>query len=164
MSREYAPTSLFAPESETEGFRTHRLRFADIPALGARGPVGSAIGGTGIAVSARCAHKKEAADFAYWVASGATQAGLFAASGGQPAHTEAWDSDTVNLATANFYRATRKTLEGAWLRPRHDGYMSFQDAASRILNAALQSGARPAETIARINAMFRESLLPAALS
>ena len=140
------------------GFRSHRILFADIPTLGVQGPIGSAIGGTGVAVSARSAHKAQAADFAYWVASGAVQAGLYAASGGQPAHSEAWESEAVNAPVADFYRATRRTLEGSWLRPRHDGYMPFQDAAARLVNAALQSGAKPAETIVRINALFRKSL------
>ena len=38
-----------------EGFRPKRLRFADIPAAGALGPIGSALGGTGIALSAQSA-------------------------------------------------------------------------------------------------------------
>ena len=74
-----------------DGFRARKIRFADIPALGSNGPVGSALGGTGIAVSALSAHNKAAADFAYWVASADIQAGLYAASGGQPAHAAAWE-------------------------------------------------------------------------
>ncbi len=138
-----------------DGFRARRIRFADIPALGSNGPVGSALGGTGIAVSALSAHNKAAADFAYWVASADIQAGLYAASGGQPAHAAAWGSDAVNAPVADFYRATRRTLEGSWLRPRHDGYMPFQDSAARLLNEALQSGRRARETVGRINALFR---------
>ncbi len=141
-----------------EGFRERGVRFADIPALGADGPVGSALGGTGIAVSALSARKAEAADFAYWVASGPVQAGVYARAGGQPAHAEAWDSDAVNAPVADFYRATRRTFEGAWLRPRHNGYMPFQDAAARLVNGALRTGADAAQTIATINRMFRESL------
>ncbi len=140
-----------------DGFRARRIGFADIPALGSNGPVGSTLGGTGIAVSALGAHEEAAADFAYWVASADVQAGLYAASGGQPAHAAAWESDAVNAPVAGFYRATRQTLEGSWLRPRHDGYMPFQDAAARLLNEALQSGSRAGETVGRINALFRAS-------
>jgi multiple sugar transport system substrate-binding protein len=140
-----------------EGFRARRLGFADIPALGPRGPIGSTLGGTGIAVSALGAYREAAANFAYWVASADVQAGLYAASGGQPAHAAAWESDAVNAPVAGFYRATRRTLEGSWLRPRHDGYMPFQDAAARLLNEALQSGSPAAETVGRINALFRAS-------
>jgi multiple sugar transport system substrate-binding protein len=141
-----------------EGFRPHRLRFADIATLGADGPVGSALGGTGLAVSGFSAHQRQAADFAYWAASGEVQAGLYAAAGGQPGHAKAWEADQVNAPVGDFYRATRRTLEGAWLRPRHDGYMPFQDAASQVVNEALQTGADGTATIARLNAMFRESL------
>jgi len=145
-----------------EGFRPHRLRFADIAALGADGPVGSALGGTGLAVSAFSVHRQEASAFAYWIASGPVQAGLYVASGGQPVHAQAWEDDEVNAPVDDFYRATRRTLEGAWLRPRHDGYMPFQDAASRVINEALQTDADAAGTVALLNAMFRESLQPRA--
>lgn len=141
-----------------EGFRPHRLRFADIAALGNKGPVGSALGGTGLAVSGFSAHRGEAMDFAYWAASGFIQAGLFAAAGGQPGHARAWEAEAVNAPVGDFYRATRRTLEGAWLRPRHDGYMPFQDAASGVINEALRSDADAAATVARLNAMFRKSL------
>ena len=145
-----------------EGFRSRRILFADLPTLGDGGPVGSALGGTGIAVSALSAETAAAADFAYWVASGEVQAGLYAASGGQPANAEAWEADAVNAPVAEFYRATRRTLVGAWLRPRHDGYMAFQHAAATLLTVALQSGAGAKETIAGINALYRASLAPRA--
>ena len=46
------------------------------------------------------------------------------------------------------------------MRPRHDGYMPFQHAASLRLNAGLQS-AEPARAIVQaLNTMFRESLAP----
>jgi multiple sugar transport system substrate-binding protein len=141
-----------------EGFRPRRILFADIPALGHDGPVGSALGGTGIAVSALSAQIEAACDFAYWVASGEAQAGPYVASGGQPAHAAAWEADAVNAPVCDFYRATRRTLDCAWLRPRHNGYMAFQEAAAKLLNEALQSGAGDKETIARINELFRASL------
>jgi multiple sugar transport system substrate-binding protein len=141
------------------GFRAQRLSFADIPALGSHGPIGSALGGTGIAVSAFTSHGQAAADFAWFVASGEIQASLYAASGGQPAHADAWGSPAVNAPVGDFYRATRETLDGAWLRPRHDGYMPFQDEASKMLNVALRSGGKGREAIAEINAAFRMSFL-----
>ncbi|RWJ02938.1 MAG: carbohydrate ABC transporter substrate-binding protein, partial [Mesorhizobium sp.] len=71
------------------GFRTNRLAFADIPAVGDAGPAGSALGGTGIAVSAFSKAKQAATDFAYWIASGDVQCGPYAAAGGQPGHAAA---------------------------------------------------------------------------
>lgn len=140
------------------GFRAHRLAFADIPVIGSTGPVGSALGGTGIAVSAFSKAKDAAIDFAYWVASGDVQRGPYAAAGGQPGHAAAWEDQTVNEATSNFYRDTRATLEGAWVRPRHDGYMAFQQAASDRIIAGLNSRHRPDQVVADLNRLFRESI------
>ncbi|MBA2961017.1 MULTISPECIES: carbohydrate ABC transporter substrate-binding protein [Ramlibacter] len=140
------------------GFRPGRIGFSDIPSLRGRGPSGSALGGTGIAVSARGAHTQEALDFALWVAGPQAQSGPYVASGGQAGHARAWEDDGANAATHDFYRATRRTLEGAWVRPRHDGYMPYQDAASERLMAGLR-GTEPAGAIvADLNRMFRETL------
>jgi multiple sugar transport system substrate-binding protein len=144
------------------GFRAARLAFADIPlAPGAAGPVGSVLGGTGIAVSARTAHAREAVNFAYWVAGAECQRGLYAEAGGQPGHAAAWEDASVNAAAGDFYRNTRRTLEGAWVRPRHDGYMAFQEKASERINRALRAGEAGERLIADLNALFRESLRPA---
>ncbi|MCB1495117.1 MAG: extracellular solute-binding protein [Bauldia sp.] len=140
-----------------DGFRERVLSFADIPVAGADGPVGSAIGGTGIAVSARSAHPREAIDFAYWIASGAVQQGPYAAAGGQPGHAAAWEADAVNAATGSFYRNTRASLEGGWVRPRHDGYVAFQQHASERINLALRDGGDDDAVIADLNSAFRES-------
>lgn len=140
------------------GFRAHRLAFADIPVIGAGGPIGSALGGTGIAVSAFSKAKDAAIDFAYWVASGDVQRGAYAAAGGQPGHAAAWEDQKVNAATGNFYRDTRVTLEGAWVRPRHDGYMVFQQAASDRIVAGLTSRHRAGQVVADLNRLFREGV------
>ncbi|TSE04679.1 extracellular solute-binding protein [Mesorhizobium intechi] len=139
------------------GFRAHRLAFTDIPAVGSNGPIGSALGGTGIAVSAFSKAKEAATDFAYWVASGDVQRGPYAAAGGQPGHAAAWEDQIVNAATDNFYRGTRATLEGAWVRPRHDGYMAFQQAASDRILSGMTSGHKGARVIADLISLFRES-------
>ncbi|MDX0698207.1 extracellular solute-binding protein [Sinorhizobium medicae] len=139
------------------GFRPALIRFGDIPDIGAAGPVGSALGGTGIAVSAFSKAPEQAIDFAYWVASGDVQRGIYAACGGQPGHGAAWQDETVNAATHDFYRATRETLEAAWLRPRHDGYMAFQQAGSDRLNEGLRRGERPSLVAEELNRLFRES-------
>jgi multiple sugar transport system substrate-binding protein len=140
-----------------DGFRQRRLAFSDMPVAGEAGLAGSALGGTGIAVSAFSKAKDAAIDFAYWVASGDIQRGPYAAGGGQPGHAKAWEDDTVNAATHGFYRDTWKTLEGAWVRPRHDGYMGFQQAASDRINAALAAGEGAKAVVADLNGLFRKS-------
>jgi multiple sugar transport system substrate-binding protein len=129
-----------------------------MPVAGDHGPIGSALGGTGIAVSAFSRNPEQAAAFAYWVASGLIQQGLYAASGGQPAHAEAWSSAQANAPVANFYRNTRATLAGAWLRPRHKGYIKFQQWAGERLTRALASRERAADLIPELNQAFRASL------
>jgi multiple sugar transport system substrate-binding protein len=141
-----------------EAFRPARVAFADMPLLDGRPPRGSALGGTGIAVSARSAHPAQAVDFALWVAGPEAQAGPYAAAGGQPGHAAAWEDAGVNAKSLDFYRATRATLEGAWVRPRHDGYMAYQEQGSARLLEGLRKGDEPGAIVDDLNRMFRESL------
>jgi multiple sugar transport system substrate-binding protein len=139
------------------GFRDRLVRFADIPVAGSHGPIGSALGGTGIAVSAFSRNPKEATDFAYWIASGPIQRELYAKAGGQPGHSAAWEDDDVNRNASEFYRATRATLDGAWVRPRHNGYMAFQQQASDRINKGLKDGEAAPRVVADLNRMFANS-------
>jgi multiple sugar transport system substrate-binding protein len=139
-------------------FRPTRVAFADIPAIGPAGSAGATLGGTGIAVSAHGDDPAAAAAFARWIASGPVQRDLVAPHGGQPAHALAWEAGSVNAPVADFYRATRATLDRAWVRPRHDGYMAFQDAASHRINRGLRAGEAGEAVIAALNALFRKSL------
>ena len=128
-----------------------------MPVAVAGGPVGSALGGTGIAVSAFSENRAAAIDFAYWIAGGPVQADRYWRSGGQPGHAAGWEDEAANAATLGFYRNTRRTLEGAWLRPRHDGYMPFQEAASQRINRAVTGREPAAQAIADLNALFVKS-------
>lgn len=129
-------TYLYAPYG-AEGYRPHQIAFHDIPSLGDNGPLGSALGGTGLAVSARTEHPALCAEFALWVASAEVQRGLYAEHNGQPGNAVAWGDAAVNAAKGQAYAQTRMTHEAAWLRPRHAGYMGFQEEGSEILLDAL---------------------------
>ena len=98
-----------------------------------------------------------AIDFAYWLASADVQRGPYAASGGQPGHSAAWNNDAVNFRTHDFYRATRATLDGAWVRPRHNGYMGFQELASERISNGLKVGEAGASVIADLNPLYAAS-------
>jgi multiple sugar transport system substrate-binding protein len=139
-------------------FRPARVAFADIPVIAGRAPDGTALGGTGIAVSAKTRAPDEAKAFARWISSGAVQAGPYAGSNGQPGHSDAWVSNVVNTRTLDFYRNTRATLEGAFVRPRHDGYMAFQQQASELITGGLRSGTRHTTLVDRLNQLFAQSL------
>ncbi|MFZ0500228.1 MAG: extracellular solute-binding protein [Steroidobacteraceae bacterium] len=125
-----------------------------IPLMSGCGPSGSALGGTGIAVSARSPQRQAATEFAYWVAGREAQRGPYLAGGGQPASAAAWEDAAANSAALDFYRNTRATLDGAWLRPRHAGYMRFQHAAAERLRQGLESSEPARNVIGAINRLF----------
>jgi multiple sugar transport system substrate-binding protein len=108
-------------------------------------------------VSAYASQPEAAVDFAYWIASADVQRGPYAASGGQPGNAVAWADPGVNDPVFGFYTNTRATLEGSWVRPRHDGYMRFQEAASQRLLAALRVGESADVAVAALNRLFCES-------
>ncbi len=138
------------------GFRDVRVAFADLPPLAGSVPTGSVLGGTGIAVS-RLGHDPAGAmAFARWLASGPVQTGIIATSGGQPAHAQAWSDVPANAATLDFYRATRATLDHAWIRPRHAGYMPFQDEASGLILAAIARQMPAPTLLSTLNRLFAQ--------
>jgi multiple sugar transport system substrate-binding protein len=139
------------------GFRPARLAFADIPDAGALGPVGSTLGGTGLAISARSADPEAALDFALWVAGAEAQRGPYAAAGGQVGNARAWEDAAVDAAAGGFYGNTRATLEGAWVRPRHDGYIAFQDPAAQRIIDGLRAGEAADPVVADLNRMYAAS-------
>lgn len=145
----------YAPYAEA-GFRLHRLRFVDIPAMRCLGPIGSALGGTGLGVSVRCQVPDLARAYALFTASGPVQRGLYAENEGQPAHRSAWLDEAVNARANDFYAGTLATLDGAWLRPRHDGYVGFQKEASQLVSAHLD-GAESLAIAHALNESFRLS-------
>jgi multiple sugar transport system substrate-binding protein len=93
------------------------------------------------------------------VTSGDVQRGPYAAAGGQPGHGAAWLDAAVDQAANGFYSRTRATLEGAMLRPRHDGYMAFQDKAARLVTDGLLAKAPAGSLLEGINRTARETSL-----
>ena len=153
----YSPFGYGYTNYSRVGYCRFPLVFADAPGVNAADPSGTVLGGTGIAVSSQCAHRDVAVDYAFWIAGAECQAGLFFDAGGQPGHAAAWDDPRCNAACNDFFRNTRRTLETAWLRPRYDGYMGFQDKGGDILHACLCGHTSPAETLDLLDAAYRES-------
>ncbi len=139
------------------GARPAPLTFAAIPVAGQQGPVGATLGGAGIAVSAHSSRAEAALAFAYWLASGDVQRGPYSDAGGQPASSAAWNDAVLDAANGGFYRATRETLENAMLRPRHDGWLPFQQAAAERINACLTSREPTSVAMADLNRLFAAS-------
>jgi multiple sugar transport system substrate-binding protein len=114
------------------------LAFHDAPAASRGGRPGSTLGGTGIAVSRRCAVTPALLDHLRWLMSREAQAGFIPEHEGQPSRREAWTDSGVNGRWGGFYRQTLRTLEASWVRPRFDGYIRFQTGASAIVRQGLE--------------------------
>ena len=125
--------------------------------LSGKGPAGTHLGGTGIAISNVSKNKNLALEYAFWIASAECQKSLFYESGGQPGNSVAWEDEKINLETFDFFKATRKTLELAWVRPRHNGYMEFQDKSGNLINEYLQSSISAESICEKLCDMYNES-------
>ncbi len=78
--------------------------------------------------------------------------------GGQPGYASSWDDDRLNEDSWDFFRGTRQTLEGAWVRPRTAGYLEFQDTVSPWVNAALRGELTDAELVRRASELAERLL------
>jgi len=141
------------------GYRKTILTFSNVMDLEGNGPVGTHLGGTGIAVSKKSSYKKEAFEYAFWVASSKCQKGIFYENGGQPGNAIAWEDQKINAETNNFFKNTRDTLEGAWVRPRHNGYMKFQDMSGDIINDFLKNNLKEQDIYDKLNYEFKKSFV-----
>ncbi|WP_265502496.1 type 2 periplasmic-binding domain-containing protein [Paracoccus beibuensis] len=133
------------------------LAFSNAPRMRVGAPPGSILGGTGIAVSRAAAIDEELRDHLLWLMSAEVQNGFIPDHDGQPSHRDAWSDPRVNAVTGNFFADTIETLEAAAIRPRHDGYIAFQAAASAALREGFDSGCAPAVLAARLEDLFHAS-------
>lgn len=153
----YCPLLFGYTNYSRAGFRTNRLRYIDIP-RGVRGVAGSLLGGAGVAVSSRTPAREEAVAHAFWLASAPVQAGVYFDGGGQPGNAVAWDDDRTNELTLDFFRGTRATLEGAYLRPRAAGYIELQDRLSPLVTRALAGQLSDRDCVRQLNEMTEAHL------
>jgi len=138
-----------------DGFRARRIAFADMPVYGERSPNGSALGGTGIAVSARTVHAEAARDFAYrrW------------------RHDPARPLHPIGRTTRARRRLDERRCQSRrprflprhardarrCLGARHNGYMTFQHSAATTINEALANKLSAGAAVDRLNELFELS-------
>jgi len=117
---------------------------------------GSTLGGTGLAVSPR-AYDRVLSVSAYVrsLLDPVTQVELVAPTGGQPAAVEAWRSKVLDRQFNGHYSATLDTVGRAYVRPRYDGWIPFQDQLSERLREALRTDDDPGAVIDRLEADHR---------
>lgn len=150
----YCPFAYGYSNYARAGFVGHRLKFGGLVTRNGR-PLASTLGGTGLAVSARTRHAEAALAYVRFVAEGETQAGVYADSGGQPAHRRAWLDAENNRQTQDYFRTTLLTVETAYMRPRFDGYIDFQAKAPIHVVAALTGEITPQVALGRLNDLYR---------
>ncbi|WP_114558802.1 extracellular solute-binding protein [Desertihabitans aurantiacus] len=153
----YAPLLFGYTNYSRQGYRRVRLAYTDIPLRDGQ-PRGSLLGGAGIAVSARSRDVAAAARFATWLASGPVQRGVYFAGGGQPGHLDAWQDGQLDAATLGFFSGTRRTLEQAYVRPRHPRFLALQDTASPWVTDALAGRTPATELFDRLDEATRDHL------
>ena len=140
-----------------KNYRKNILKYINVMDLSGKGPSGTHLGGTGIAVSNESKNKDFALEYAFWIAGASCQKSLFYESGGQPGNSEAWENQKINQETNDFFRATRKTLDLAWVRPRHNGYMEFQDKSGDLINEYLQTEISAESICEKLSDMYNKS-------
>jgi multiple sugar transport system substrate-binding protein len=138
-------------------FAEHPLSFGGLIEIDPGRRCRSTLGGAGLAISAHCAQRGVAVEYAQFVASPLSQAGLYFESGGQPGHRDAWVNPAVNHAANGFFRDTLATLDQAWVRPRWPGYLEFQARASLAIHDYLWRQGDAATTLAEIKRMAAEA-------
>ncbi len=134
-----------------------RLTFTNAPAAGSLGSSGNMLGGTGIAVSAKSAHQPQAIAYAKWLANAEHQRGTYFREGGQPASLSAWTNPRVDAAAGGFFSGTLRTLQGAYVRPRFDGFVPFFEAAGVEINRCLRGEVADKNLLDWLNAKYANS-------
>ena len=96
---------------ESKDYRKNILKYGNVIDLDGKGPHGTHLGGTGIAVSNISKYKDIALEYSYWIAGADCQQTIFYTSGGQPGNSDAWENNKINLETNNFFKNTFKILD-----------------------------------------------------
>ena len=153
----YCPFAYGYSNYSRAGYSAKLLIFDDMVDIGGLGRCQTTLGGTGLAISARCQATAVARDYAMFTASPAIQRTLFFDNGGQPGHRSAWLDAEVNRRSNNYFRNTLPALDRAYLRPRFPGYLHFQDHAGRADSSLLYGGRRPPASSGGIEALVSRS-------
>jgi multiple sugar transport system substrate-binding protein len=153
----YCPVAFGYSNYARPGYRRAPIHFTNIPSRPPCGPVGSVLGGAGLAISARCKGLSAAVDYAVWVASAECQKTIYVQSGGQPGNRKAWIDPGINEMSNHYFEATLPTLEQAFLRPRFAGFVEFQTQASLLISNCLLGKCGSAATLNSLDECFRKA-------
>jgi multiple sugar transport system substrate-binding protein len=99
-----------------------------------------------------------ALEYAQFVASSQIQCTLYVENGGQPAHRQAWINEDANRIAGNFFRSTLRSMDEAYVRPRYNGALSFQESAGVPLVKYFREGGSADTLLDVMNKLYRLSL------
>lgn len=154
----YCPFAYGYQNYSRKGFAPSLLNFASLVNLSEGTRLRGVLGGTGIAVSTQCKDPQLAIAFCEYVASDECQKHMYLLSGGQPSAEAVWKDPFANALTGNFFCDTYRDICDAWVRPRYDGYISFQESAGVPIVAYLRNGGDEHAVIDAVNQRYRNSL------
>ncbi len=150
----YCPFAYGYSNYAREGYGKFVIDFGSLVRLENGAVLRSTLGGAGLAISRHTRVAAVAATYAQFVASECTQRGIYFESGGQPGLRKAWTDVEINRRSGEFFRKTLDVLDNAYLRPRFDGYLEFQDAASEVIHEYLIHGGGKVSVLEKMNQLW----------
>ncbi len=154
----YCPWAYGYSNYSRTGYARKELHFHDMIDIKGKGKAISTLGGTGLAVSAATSEIETVMQYVAYVGSENIQKTLFFDGGGQPGHRKAWEDEHTNTLTSNFFKNTLPALDRAFLRPRYNGHMYFQDRAGGPIREYLMNGGNEKELLQKLNTLYYTSL------
>ena len=153
----YCPFAYGYSNYSRRGYARSILHYTDMVNIYAGEQLRSTLGGTGLSVSAFSGYKHEAVKFAEWIVSPGVQSSLYVSNGGQPGHRLAWEDEEINRNTNGYFINTLPALDRAFVRPRYNGYLHFQDRAGVHIQQYLQNGGNVQKVLDEINRLYINS-------
>lgn len=153
----YCPFAYGYSNYARNGYAAHLLTYTDMVTFNGNRQLGSTLGGTGLAVSSFSAQASWAVRFAGWVVSPQIQSTLYVQHGGQPGHRQGWTDEAANNITHHYFRNTLDAVERAYVRPRYNGYLYFQDHAGIPLQRYLMGEGTPGSVLEQMNRLYQQS-------
>lgn len=155
----YCPFAYGYSNYSRKGYAKSLLTYTGLVQFETGSHLKSTLGGTGLSVSSFTKNKEWAIRFTEWVASPEIQSSFYVQHGGQPGHRTAWINEEVNKYCNNYFINTLDTLDNAYVRPRYNGYLHFQDRAGIPLQKYLLDGGKPGKLLEEMNQLYRSSII-----
>ena len=151
----YCPFAYGYSNYARPGYAKHCIEFGGLLSIDGHTKCRSTLGGAGLAISRRVTTAEATARYCAFVASAEVQSGIYFSAGGQPGHRTAWTDSEVNRQCNGFFEKTLSTLDEAYMRPRFDVYLPFQDEAGLIVHEYLIAGGDSRNVLRELNRLLR---------